>query len=179
MNNFQQAVLGGGCFWCLEAAYQQIAGVSEVEPGYAGGHWPDPTYERVCSGTTGHAEVVRVTFDPAVIDFEAVLEIFWTIHDPTTPNRQGHDVGSEYRSMILYADENQRRQAEASKAQTQKLWPDPVVTEIVPLEKFWPAEAYHRNYFQTHPEQAYCQVVINPKLEKLRQRFAERLKPAL
>lgn len=177
MNNPQQAVLGGGCFWCLEAAYQQVAGVTEVEPGYAGGQWPNPTYERVCSGTTGHAEVVRVTFDPAVIDYSGILEVFWIIHNPTTLNRQDYDSGTEYRSIILFSDELQRKTAQASRDQVQKLWSEPVVTEIAPLEKFWPAEPEHKDFFKMNPERAYCQIIINPKLAKLRQRFAERLKP--
>ncbi len=170
------ATLGGGCFWCLEAAYQQIKGVEKVVSGYAGGEVPDPTYEQVSGGATGHAEVNQITFDPAVIGYGDILEIFWTIHDPTTPDRQGNDIGPQYRSIILYASDAQKQAAEQSKAAVAKLWPNPIVTEIVPLEKFYPAEDYHQNYFNNHPEAAYCQVVINPKLAKLRQKFESRLK---
>jgi peptide-methionine (S)-S-oxide reductase len=175
----EQAVLGGGCFWCLEAAYQQIEGVSEAEPGYAGGNWPNPTYDRVCSGTTGHAEVVRVSFNPAVISYSDILDIFWVIHNPTTLNSQDFDKGTEYRSIILYTDDHQKTLAQASKADIQKLWEEPVVTEIVPLEKFWPAEPEHKDYFKNNPERAYCQIIINPKLDKLKQHFAKRLKTQL
>ncbi len=169
-------VLGGGCFWCLDAAYREVAGVTEVVSGYAGGQTDSPSYEQVATGRTGHAEVVRVTFDPAVLSLADVFDIFWVLHDPTTPNRQGHDVGPQYRSMILYASEAQLQIAEASRAQAQTAWTHPIVTEIKPLERFWRAEEYHQNYFQHHPEQAYCQIVINPKLEKLRATFRDRLK---
>ena len=172
----QAAVLGGGCFWCLEAAFQEIRGVTAVTSGYAGGTTPNPTYEQVCTGTTGHAEVVRVEFDPAELTYRDVLEIFWAIHNPTTPNRQGNDVGTEYRSIILTLNNEQQDQAEASRAAVQQLWPDPVVTEIRPLDVFYPAEDYHQNFFRNHPEQGYCQVVINPKLQKLRQKFRDRLR---
>ncbi|HSH31086.1 MAG TPA: peptide-methionine (S)-S-oxide reductase MsrA [Candidatus Saccharimonadales bacterium] len=169
--------MGGGCFWCLEALYQEVRGVEAVVSGYAGGHNDDPNYEQVCSGTTGHAEVVEVTFDPAIISYRSILEIFFYSHDPTTLNRQGHDVGTQYRSIILYRNDEQKRQAEAVKADfAAKLWDDPIVTEIVPLERFWPAEAYHANYFREHPEQAYCQIIINPKLAKFRQKFQSLLK---
>jgi len=173
---FQQAVLGGGCFWCLEAVYQEVNGIQAVVSGYAGGRLAHPTYERVSSGTTGHAEVVRLTFDSATISYDDILDIFWAIHDPTTPGRQGNDVGSQYRSIIFYANDEQRRQAERSKAKAAKLWPDPITTELQPLETFYPAEAYHQNYFRSHPEAAYCQLVINPKLQKLREKFQARLK---
>jgi len=172
----QIATLGGGCFWCLEAAYQQIQGVQQVVSGYAGGRTEDPTYEKVCSGITGHAEVVQVSFDPSVITYPDILDIFWTIHDPTTLNAQGTDVGSQYRSIILYINEEQRDLSEASKAAVQNLWPNPIVTEIVPLVHFYMAEAYHQSYFNSHPEQAYCQIVINPKLQKLKAKFATMLK---
>jgi len=174
----QSIVLGGGCFWCLEAAYQMVEGVETVTSGYAGGHVEDPTFEQVSRRNTGHAEVVRVEFDDKVIPLAAVLEIFWGIHDPTTPDRQGHDVGPEYRSIILYSNDEQKRLAEASKAEIAKLWPHPVVTEIVPLEHFYEAEEYHQNYFRNNPEQGYCRAVINPKLAKLRQHFSSRLKKA-
>jgi peptide-methionine (S)-S-oxide reductase len=170
------ATLGGGCFWCLDAAYRRVEGVTGVVSGYAGGEDPRPTYQRVCSGVTGHAEVVQVEFDPAVISYRDILDVFWAIHDPTTLNQQGHDVGTQYRSIILTHDDAQRQAAEESRAAVQSLWPRPVVTEIVPLEVFHPAEEYHQDYYARNPEQGYCQVVINPKLAKLRQRFAARLR---
>jgi peptide-methionine (S)-S-oxide reductase len=170
------ATLGGGCFWCLDAAYRRVEGVTGVVSGYAGGEDPRPTYQRVCSGVTGHAEVVQVEFDPAVISYRDILDVFWAIHDPTTLNQQGHDVGTQYRSIILTHDDAQRQAAEESRAAVQSLWPKPVVTEIVPLEVFHPAEEYHQDYYARNPEQGYCQVVINPKLAKLRQRFAARLR---
>jgi peptide-methionine (S)-S-oxide reductase len=170
------AVLAGGCFWCLEAVYQEIAGVTQVVSGYAGGHTANPTYEQVAAGRTGHAEVVQVTYDPAVISYDDILDIFWTIHDPTTVDRQGNDAGPQYRSIILYNNEQQQAQAEHSRDAVQKLWPNPVATQIVPLQKFYPAEDYHQNYFRNHSEQAYCQIVINPKLKKLREKFKARLK---
>src|SRR4029077_13109674 len=144
--------------------------------GYAGGEDPRPTYQRVCSGVTGHAEVVQVEFDPEVISYPDILDVFWAIHDPTTPNRQGHDVGTQYRSIILTHDAAQRRAAEESRAAVQALWPNPVVTEIAPLDVFHPGEEYHQDYYARNPDQGYCQVVINPKLAKLRQKFAARLR---
>ena len=174
----QSIVLGGGCFWCLEAAYQMVEGVEAVTSRYAGGHAQDPAYQQVSRGNTGHAEVVRVEFDAKVIPLAAVLEIFWGIHDPTTPNRQGHDIGPQYRSIILYSNDEQKRLAEASKSEIAKLWPDPVVTEILPLEHFYEAEKDHQNYFRNNPQQGYCQAVINPKIAKLRQHFSARLKKA-
>jgi peptide-methionine (S)-S-oxide reductase len=172
----ETATLGGGCFWCLDAAYREIEGVSHVVSGYAGGERPNPTYEQVCTGRTGHAEVVQVEFDPDVISYADVLDIFWAIHDPTTLNRQGADVGTQYRSVIFYADDDQRRAAEASRDAIQDAWPRPVVTEIVPLQAFYPAEDYHQDYFAKNPDQGYCQLIINPKLKKLRDRYAARLK---
>ena len=172
----ETATLGGGCFWCLDAVYREIDGVVEVVAGYAGGRRPNPTYEQVCTGGTGHAEVVQVTFDPDVISFRDILDIFWSIHDPTTLNRQGADVGTQYRSMILYAGETQKAQAEASRDAAQSLWSNPIVTQIVPLDAFYRAEDYHQDYFANHPENAYCSIVINPKLEKLRKKHADRLK---
>lgn len=169
-------VLGGGCFWCLEAAYQLIEGVTDVVPGYAGGDYENPSYEDLHRVETGHAEVVKITFDTSVITLDDVLDIFWTIHDPTTPNRQGNDVGPEYRSVILYANDEQKNSAEASVKRTQKLWKDPIVTELKQLDKFYEAEDYHHNYFKNNPSQAYCQVIINPKLDKLRKKFSEKLK---
>ena len=172
----ETATLGGGCFWCLDAAYREIEGVSHVVSGYAGGERPNPTYEQVCTGRTGHAEVVQVEFDPDVISYADVLDIFWAIHDPTTLNRQGADVGTQYRSVIFYANDDQRRAAEASRDAIGDAWPRPVVTEILPLEAFYPAEEYHQDYFAKNPDQGYCQLIINPKLKKLRDRYAARLK---
>jgi peptide-methionine (S)-S-oxide reductase len=172
----ETATLGGGCFWCLDAAYRDIEGVTEVVSGYAGGKWANPTYEQVCTGATGHAEVVQVEFDPDVLTYADVLDIFWSLHDPTTLNRQGADVGTQYRSVILYHDDAQRRTAEASRDAIQQAWPHPVVTEIVPLEIFYPAEEYHQNYYARNPGTGYCQLVINPKLKKLRERYAARLR---
>lgn len=161
-------VLGGGCFWCLEAAYQMLRGVEGVQSGYAGGDTPHPSYEDVVRGNTGHAEVVEVDFDEAVVSLENIMNIFWTVHDPTSLNRQGADVGTQYRSVIFYADETQKQVAETSLKEAQKLWDEPIVTSIEPLNMFYPAEEYHKDYFKNHPEQAYCQIVINPKLAKLR-----------
>jgi peptide-methionine (S)-S-oxide reductase len=175
-STLQTATLGGGCFWCLEAAYQEIAGVGQVVSGYAGGHDPSPTYEAVCSGSTGHAEVIQIQFDPAVIGYTDILDIFWAIHNPTTPNQQGNDKGTQYRSIILHHDEIQHEAALISKTAAQKLWDDPIVTEIKALKAFYPAESYHQNYFRSHPEQAYCQLIINPKLQHLRAKFQSRLK---
>jgi peptide-methionine (S)-S-oxide reductase len=170
------ATLGGGCFWCLDAAYRQVEGVTRVVSGYAGGARPNPTYEQVCTGATGHAEVVSVEFDPTVITYEDVLDIFWAIHDPTQLNRQGADIGTQYRSVIFVHDDAQRSAAERSRQAVQAHWEKPVVTAIEPLPDFWPAEEYHQDYFARNPDQGYCQVVINPKLRKLRERYAARLK---
>lgn len=169
----QAATLGGGCFWCLEAIYQQVKGVLSVGSGYAGGSVENPDYKSVCTGATGHAEVVRITFDPAVIGYADLLHIFWRIHDPTTLNRQGGDVGTQYRSIVLYHDESQRGVAEVSKAETEAsdLWSDPIVTEIEPLREFYEAEAYHHNYYRNNPRQPYCFMVIDPKVDKFRKSF--------
>ena len=172
----ESIVLGGGCFWCLESSFKLINGVESVVSGYAGGTEEDANYHRVGTGRTGHAEVVNVTFDPTIISFTEILDIFWAIHDPTTLNQQGNDIGPQYRSAIFYNSNNQKQLAEASILNIQKLWNDPIVTEIVELETFYPAEDYHQNYFEKNPENAYCQVIINPKLLKLRQKFAERIK---
>ena len=172
----ESIVLGGGCFWCLDASYRLIDGVERVESGYAGGHVKNPTYDQVCTGSTGHAEVVKVTYDPKVITLKDIFEIFWALHDPTTPNRQGNDSGPQYRSIILYANEAQKKVAEASKAAAAGVWNDPIITEIEPLETFYMAEQEHQDYFAHHPESAYCQVIINPKLAKLRKKFAARIK---
>ena len=174
----EQIVLGGGCFWCIEAAYQLIEGVATVVPGYSGGDTKEPTYREVCSGTTGHAEVVRVEFDPSVISLEKILEIFWTIHDPTTLNRQGADIGTQYRSILRAKDEEQLRAAEKSRDAAAALWDAPIVTDIGLLRHFYPAEEEHHNYFRKHPTAGYCQVVINPKLAKMQQQYGELLKDA-
>lgn len=173
------ATLGGGCFWCLDAVYREIEGVTGVVSGYAGGSVPDPTYEQVCTGRTDHAEVVQVEFDPEVISYADILEIFWSIHDPTTPNRQGADVGTQYRSVIFTHNEEQDAEARASRDAIQEAWPRPVVTQIEPLVAFYPAEEYHQDYFARNPHQGYCQVVINPKLQKAREHHAARLKAPL
>ncbi|NPV55834.1 MAG: peptide-methionine (S)-S-oxide reductase MsrA [Anaerolineae bacterium] len=176
--NLQIATLAGGCFWCLEAVFDQVIGVTDVVSGYAGGHAANPTYQQVCTGNTGHAEVVQVTFDPAVIDFADLLRIFFAIHDPTTLNRQGADVGTQYRSAIFYHDEAQKAAAEAviEELVDEKLWHDPIVTELVPLQAFYPAEDYHQEYFANNPGQGYCQFVVAPKVAKFRQKFQHRLK---
>lgn len=170
--------LAGGCFWCLEAVYDDLKGVTDVVSGYMGGARPNPSYEQVCTGTTGHAEVVQVTFDPDVVSFKQLLEVFFTIHDPTTLNRQGADVGTQYRSAIFYHTPEQKAVADAVIAQltADKLWNNPIVTQVVPAETFYAAEDYHQNYFVQHPNQGYCQVVIAPKVAKFRKYFLEQLK---
>ena len=174
----EQATLAGGCFWCLEAAFLELKGVERVESGYAGGHRPNPTYEQVCTGTTGHAEVVRIVYDEAVITFPDLLRVFFTIHDPTTLNRQGADVGTQYRSAIFYHSPQQKAEAEAAIAEVAKsgVWTGPIVTQVVPLDVFYPAEEYHRDYYRRNPGQGYCRIVIAPKVAKLRKEFFERLK---
>ena len=170
------ATLGGGCFWCLEAVYQEVEGVEKVISGYAGGHVDNPSYEAVCSGRTGHAEVVQVLFDPQATSYREILEIFFAIHDPTTLNRQGADVGTQYRSVIFYHDEGQKETAEAVIAEAQEAWDKPIVTELTPAEEFFEAEAYHQNYYRNNPYQGYCQMVVAPKLKKFRKTFAEKRK---
>ena len=172
-----QATLGGGCFWCIEAVYEEVAGVLDAVSGYAGGHVKNPDYRAVCSGDTGHAEVVQITYDPAVISYEEILLIFFGVHDPTTLNRQGADVGTQYRSIILYHDQAQREAAERLIAELgrDQVFDDPIVTKVEPLEAYYPAEAYHQDYFANNPGQGYCQVVIAPKLAKFRRDFAEKL----
>ena len=172
------ATLAGGCFWCLDGAYRDLRGVIEVETGYAGGHVDDPTYEQVCSGTTGHAEVVRVTYDPAGVSYRDLLEVFFSIHDPTTLNRQGADVGTQYRSAVFFHDDAQREAAEAIIAELEAdgVFPDPIVTEVTALDRYWPGETYHQDYYRRNPGQGYCQVVIAPKLAKFRAKYASRLK---
>jgi peptide-methionine (S)-S-oxide reductase len=166
-NQIESAYLGGGCFWCMEAVFERLPGVVKVTSGYAGGHTENPTYREVCSETTGHAEVTRIDFDASKISYDKVLETFWQAHDPTTLNRQGADEGKSYRSIILYADEKQKLIAEKSKLAAQPNFGDPIVTEIVPLKKFYPAEDYHQQYYDKNSSQGYCQVVIAPKLHKL------------
>jgi peptide-methionine (S)-S-oxide reductase len=176
--NADTATLGGGCFWCLEAVYDQVQGVTDVVSGYSGGTVPQPSYQQVCTGLTGHAEVVQVSFDSQQISFKEILHIFFSIHDPTTLNRQGADVGPQYRSAIFYHNEEQKAIAEAVIAELEAghIWDDPIVTQVVPFEAFYPAEDYHQEYYQKNPWQGYCQVVISPKVAKFRKRFAERLK---
>lgn len=172
------ATLGGGCFWCLEAVYVELRGVEKVVSGYAGGHVKNPTYREVCSGSTGHAEVVQVTFDPTVISFADILRVFFTIHDPTTLNRQGADVGTQYRSAIYYHDDAQKQTAIAvmNEIAAQHIWSNPLVTELAPLDVFYPAEAYHQDYFARNPMQPYCQVVVAPKVAKFRKQYFQQLK---
>ena len=172
-------MLGGGCFWCLEAVFRELAGIDRVDSGYAGGSVPEPSYEDVCSGRTGHAEVVRLTFDPQVVSYADLLRVFFTIHDPTTPNRQGNDVGTQYRSVIFCADDDERRIAgEVITELTAKgLWDEPVVTAIEGPAPFYPAEDYHRDYFSRNGSAPYCAYVVAPKVAKFRKAFASRLKP--
>ena len=178
MTNVQTAVLGGGCFWCLEAVFDQTEGVLSVESGYMGGHMQRPTYRQVCEGNTGHAEVIRVTFDPQKIRFGDLLEVFFAIHDPTTLNRQGNDVGTQYRSVIFYNSEEQKKQAEQAIARlnASKELPGPVVTAVEPAAEFFLAEDYHQEYFASNPDQPYCQLVVAPKVRKFQKKFSERMK---
>lgn len=172
-------VLGGGCFWCLEAVFRELKGVVSVTPGYAGGTVPNPAYQQVCTGRTGHAEVVEVVFDPDVLPLEALLEVFFALHDPTTRDRQGADVGTQYRSIVLFRSEAQRLAAEEAirSVEASGAHPRPVVTEVVPLKAFYPAEEYHRDYFRKHPDAPYCALVISPKLAKLKKLFKDRTAP--
>jgi peptide-methionine (S)-S-oxide reductase len=174
----ETAVLGGGCFWCLEAVFTRLRGVHSVESGYAGGHTSDPTYAAVCSGDTGHAEVVRLNFDPSILNFRDLLRVFFATHDPTTKDRQGNDVGTQYRSVIVSQTPAQRQDAEAVIAElsAQKLWPDPIVTEVLDATPFYPAEGYHRDYFERNGHAPYCQFVVAPKVAKFKKAFADRLK---
>ncbi len=176
--NHQIATLAGGCFWCLEAVFDELNGVVSVESGYSGGHVENPSYRAVCNGDTGHAEVVRVTFDPSVLSFRDLLTVFFTVHDPTTLNRQGADAGTQYRSAIFYHDEAQRADAEAVRREISdaKLWPNPIVTEVAKFEKFYMAEDYHQEYFANNPYQPYCMAVVAPKVVKFRKHFVDRLK---
>ena len=172
------ATLGGGCFWCLEAVYEELEGVVDVVSGYAGGHVVNPTYRQVCTGKTGHAEVVQVTFDPDVTSYREILQVFFAIHDPTTLNRQGADVGTQYRSAIFYHNESQREIAEAmiESLESEGEWKNPIVTQVEPLDAFYPAEDYHQEYYRSHKSQPYCRAVISPKLKKFRKKFKPSLK---
>ncbi|MEJ2011524.1 MAG: peptide-methionine (S)-S-oxide reductase MsrA [Anaerolineales bacterium] len=179
-DQLQTATFGGGCFWCLDPLFSNLVGVEDVTVGYAGGDKSAPTYEQVCSGRTGHAEVVQVTFDPERIDYRTLLEIFFSVHDPTTLNRQGADVGPQYRSIILTHNLEQEQVAHAviDELTIKEIWPNPIVTEVKPLQAFYPAEDYHQDYFEKNPGQGYCQIVISPKVTKFRKSFADRLKQA-
>jgi peptide-methionine (S)-S-oxide reductase len=174
----QVATLGGGCFWCTEAIFTELKGVEKVESGYAGGTVANPSYELVCTGTTGHAETVQITFDPKLISYRDLLHIFFTVHDPTTRNRQGADVGTQYRSVIFYHDEEQKKVAEEvmKEVTAQKIWDAPLVTELVPAKPFFKAEDYHQEYFASNPNQGYCRIVIAPKVGKFREHYREQLK---
>lgn len=178
MSNLETATLAAGCFWCVEAVFDDLTGVEDVVSGYSGGHTENPTYQEVCSETTGHAEVVQIRFDPEVISYADILRIFFTVHDPTTLNRQGNDIGTSYRSAIFYHSDEQRETAANVIAEiaAEQLYPDPIVTEITQFDKFWPAENYHQEYFANNPNQPYCAAVVAPKVAKFRQKFADRLK---
>ncbi len=178
--NTEAATLGGGCFWCLEAVFELLEGVERVESGYAGGSAPSPTYEEICAGTTGHAEVVQVTFDAAVVSYREILEVFFATHDPTTLNRQGPDVGTQYRSAIYYHSEDQKETAQDLIAELERegVFPGSIVTEVAELTEFHPAEAYHQEYYRNNPNQPYCTFLIDPKVAKFRQQFADRLRAA-
>lgn len=174
----ETATLGAGCFWCVESVFQELKGVEKVVSGYSGGHKENPGYKEVCDGTTGHAEVARISFDPSVISFQEILEVFFLVHDPTTLNRQGNDVGTQYRSAIFYHSESQKEIAEKTiqALNASAAWPDPLVTEVSPVKNFWPAEDYHQNYYRLNQNQPYCQYVVRPKLEKFRKVFKEKLR---
>jgi peptide-methionine (S)-S-oxide reductase len=177
MNDLQSIVFGGGCFWCTEAVFQMLRGVISVEPGYAGGAKPNPTYEDICTGKSGYAEVTKVVFDPMQISIRDLMTVFFATHDPSSLNRQGNDVGTQYRSAIFYTTSEQKKEAEKMIAEIDAgAEGDPVVTELTPLDVFYPAEEYHKNYFANNPERAYCQIVINPKVEKVQAKFSELLK---
>lgn len=178
LNKLATTTLGAGCFWCIEAVFQNLKGVQSVASGYTGGQIENPTYEEISTGTTGHAEVAQIKFDPEMISFEDLLYVFWRTHDPTTLNRQGADVGTQYRSAIFFDSEEQKEIAERSKAKTDAsdLWPEPIVTEISQLDKFYKAEEYHQDYYKLNSNQPYCRLVIDPKIRKLKKYFADRLK---
>lgn len=178
MATLERATLAGGCFWCTGSVFDELRGVESVVSGYSGGHKDSPTYQEVCTGTTGHAEVIQIEFDPAEIDFSDILRVFFTVHDPTTLNRQGGDIGTQYRSSVFYHSEAQKQAAEdvIREIDAAAIYPNPIVTEVVPFEKFWPAEDYHQEYFVNNPNQPYCSAVIAPKVAKFRKMYAERLK---
>jgi peptide-methionine (S)-S-oxide reductase len=180
MEKLETATLAAGCFWCVEAVFDDLKGVEDVESGYAGGHTENPTYRQVCDGNTGHAEVAQIKFDPSVISFKDVLRVFFSVHDPTTLNRQGNDIGTQYRSAVFYHNDEQKRDAEEvlKEISDEGVYDNPIVTEITPLNKFWPAEDYHQEYFANNPNQPYCQAVVSPKVKKFRQKFAGHLKSA-
>ena len=174
----KEATFGAGCFWCVEACYKELKGVLAVYPGYAGGHVNQPSYKQVCEGTTGHAEVARVEYDDEIVTYDELLEVFWFVHDPTQLNRQGNDIGTQYRSVVFYHDEEQRSKAENYKARLteEQVWSSPIVTEIQPISNFFKAEDYHHNYFELNPGNPYCQSVVRPKVEKFKKVFSEKLK---
>lgn len=175
-DSFDVATVGGGCFWCIEAVYSELNGVVKAESGYSGGTVSNPSYEDVCTDETGHAEVVQVTFDPKVISYKEILQVFFSVHDPTTLNRQGADVGTQYRSVIFYHKESQKKIAEEVMSEMAKVWTSPLVTQLAPLDKFYRAEEYHQQYFRNNPSQGYCQMVIHPKLAKFRKQHHDKLK---
>ncbi len=177
MTIYETATLGGGCFWCVDTIFRELQGVEKVESGYAGGRTANPTYRDVCSGMTGHAEVVQVTFDPSVLSFRDLLRVFFTVHDPTTPDRQGADIGTQYRSIILYHSDEQRETAKQviDELNREKVWDDPIVTQLVPFTTFYSAEKYHQDYYSQNPNQPYCQIVIAPKVAKFRKAYLDRL----
>lgn len=177
-NQLELATFGAGCFWCTEAVFQNVKGVSKVVSGYAGGKIKNPTYREICTGTTGHAEVAQITFDPSKVSFEELLEVFWNTHDPTTLNKQGADEGTQYRSVVFYHNDDQRQAATDYKKQLEasKVFKNPIVTEISPLPDYYPAENYHQNYFELNPNQSYCQYVVRPKVEKFKKQFQSKLK---
>ncbi len=177
-DNFETATLAAGCFWCVEAVFDDLEGVTDVVSGYSGGHKENPTYAEVCTGETGHAEVVQITFDPKIISYDDILRVFFTVHDPTTLNRQGNDVGTQYRSAIFYHNPEQKRIAEEIRDEIAAagIYDDPIVTEITPFNRFWPAEDYHQEYFANNPNQPYCAAVVAPKVAKFRRKYAARLK---
>lgn len=177
-NQLEVATLGGGCFWCLETFYNELKGIIKVESGYSGGTVPNPTYKQVCSGTTDHAEVIQITYNPNIITFKEILQIFFTIHDPTTMNRQGNDVGTQYRSIILYHNQNQKQTTEQviNEITQARIWNAPIVTQIIPYNIFYKAEEYHQEYYKKNPEQSYCRVIIAPKIAKLRKQYFEKIK---
>lgn len=174
----KEATFGAGCFWCIEACFQELKGVLDVKPGYSGGHIKNPAYKEVCSGRTGHAEVARVIYDESIISFEELLEVFWFVHDPTTLNRQGNDIGDQYRSVIFYHDDSQKEVAESYKQKLteENVWEDPIVTLIEPINNFYPAEEYHKNYFNNNSDEPYCRAVVRPKVDKFKSVFSQKLK---